>query len=199
MNYIDFRAAVECLFRSDIIRTEKLYKIAVVLTIKIKKYLCTHCYCCSLPHNCNTVSVKMLKVWESLILKPITHNTWSLVSQRTGEWKRRKNKKKHTLFHNQPFSLWPFFFSMSRSTLSGNLRLQRHYSLFVFPCKKLNLKSFVFVAWVDSSYLFCSLHVGFFSIQCGCLARQLHTLQIQPEELHGYQLRGLRSCGESRV
>lgn len=49
MNYIDFRAAVECLFRSDIIRTEKLYKIAVVLTIKIKKYLCTHCYCCSLP------------------------------------------------------------------------------------------------------------------------------------------------------
>lgn len=49
MNYIDFRAAVECLFHSDIIRTEKLYKIAVVLTIKIKKYLYTHCYCCSLP------------------------------------------------------------------------------------------------------------------------------------------------------
>lgn len=30
MSYIDFRAAVECLFHSDIIRTEKLYKIAVV-------------------------------------------------------------------------------------------------------------------------------------------------------------------------
>ena len=41
MNYIDFRAAIECLFHSDIIRTEELYKIAVVLTIKIKKYLYT--------------------------------------------------------------------------------------------------------------------------------------------------------------
>lgn len=72
MNYIDFRAAVECLFRSDIIRTEKLYKIAVVLTIKIKKYLCTHCYRRSPPHNYAATSVKMLKVWESLIVKPIT-------------------------------------------------------------------------------------------------------------------------------
>lgn len=72
MNYIDFRAAVECLFHSDIIRTEKLYKIAVVLTIKIKKYLCTYCYRTSLPHYCAAVSVKMLKVWESLIVKPIT-------------------------------------------------------------------------------------------------------------------------------
>lgn len=75
MNYIDFRAAVECLFHGDIIRKEKLYKIAVVLTIKIKKYLCTHCYCCPPPpppHNYAAVSVKMLKVWESLIVKPIT-------------------------------------------------------------------------------------------------------------------------------
>lgn len=72
MNYIDFRTAVECLFCRDIIRTEKLYKIAAVLTIKIKKYLCTHCYSCSPPHNCATTSIKMLKVWESLIVKPIT-------------------------------------------------------------------------------------------------------------------------------
>lgn len=39
MNCIDFRAAAECLFlslsRGDVIRTEKLYKIAAVLTIKI--------------------------------------------------------------------------------------------------------------------------------------------------------------------
>ena len=53
-----------------------------------------------------------------------------------------------------------FFFSplfMSRSTLSGNLRLQRHYSLFLFPCEKLNLKSFVFAAGVDSAHLFRSV------------------------------------------
>lgn len=45
--------------------------------------------------------------------------------------------------------------------------------------------------------LFSALHVGFFPIQCGCLARELHTLQIQPEELHGDQLCGVRPCGES--
>lgn len=80
MNYIDFRAAAECLFRSDIIRREKLYKIAAVLTIKIKKYLCTHCFCRytappsppSPPQDCAAATSKMLKVWESLIVKPIT-------------------------------------------------------------------------------------------------------------------------------
>ena len=73
MNYIDFRAAVECLFRSDIIRTEKLYKIAVVLTIKMKK-ISLHPQSLSAPssHKCAAASVKMLKVWESLIVKPIT-------------------------------------------------------------------------------------------------------------------------------
>lgn len=50
------------------------------------------------------------------------------------------------------FFFFPLF--MSRSTLSGNLRLQRHYSLFLFPCEKLNLKSFVFAAGVDSAHLF---------------------------------------------
>lgn len=76
MNGIDFRAAAECLFHGDIIRTEKIYKIAVVLTIKIKKYLCTHCYRSRLPtppHGSAAVSFKKtLKVWESLIVKPIT-------------------------------------------------------------------------------------------------------------------------------
>lgn len=86
MNCIDFRAAAECLFRGDVIRREKLYKIAAVLTIKIKKYLCTHCYRRLLtpPHGFAAASLKKkktLKVWESLIVKPITpHNTWSLIS-----------------------------------------------------------------------------------------------------------------------
>lgn len=133
MNRIDFRAAVECLFRSDIIRTEKLYKIAVLLTIKIKKCV-SPLLLGSLPHNCTAVSIKMLKVWESLILKPITHNTWSLVSQRTGGMKEKSNERSTPSFTISPFH-YDFFFSMSRSTLSGNLRLQRHYSLFVFPVK----------------------------------------------------------------
>lgn len=42
----------------------------------------------------------------------------------------------------------------------------------------------------------CALHVGFLSVQCGGLARELHTLQVRPEELHGDQLCGLRPRGE---
>lgn len=84
MNGIDFRAAAECLFRGDIIRTEKIYKIAVVLTIKIKEYLCTHCYRSRLPtppHGCAAVSFKkrskLGKVW---LWSQLPHNTCSLIS-----------------------------------------------------------------------------------------------------------------------
>lgn len=140
---------------------------------------------------------KFGKVW---LWSQLPHNTWSLVSQRTGGMKEKKEWKKHTLFHNQPFSLWPVcFLFMSRSTLSGNLRLQK--TLFIIPFSLWKAQFNVFcVCCLGRLVLFvwfCALHVGFLSIQCGCLARELHTLQIQPEELHGYQRRGLRPCGES--
>lgn len=132
MNYIDFRGAVECFFRSDIIRTEKLYKIAVVLTIKIKKYLCTHW--CSLPINALLWASKCSKFGKVWLWSQLPHNTWSLISQRTrGEWKRKKIERS-TPSHNFHYD-HIFFLFMSRSTLSGNLRLQRHYSLFLFPVK----------------------------------------------------------------
>lgn len=117
MNCIDFRAPVECLFRSDIIRTEKLYKIAVVLTIKIKKYLCTHCYCCS-PITAPLRASKCSKFGKVWLWSQLPHNTWSLVSQRTGGMKEKKEWKKYTLFHNQPFSLRLVFFSLCQEVLS---------------------------------------------------------------------------------
>lgn len=112
--------------------------------------------------------------------------------EKKGEWKKR------SLFLNA-FHYERFFLFMSNSTL-WEFKITKTLFIVPFPCEKLNLKSFVFVAWVESSYLFCSvcaLHVGFLSFQCGSLARQLHTLQVQPGELHGDQQRGLRPCGES--
>lgn len=138
MNCIDFRAAAECLFRGDVIRTEKLYKIAAVLTIKIKKYLCTHCYRSLLtpPHGCAAASLKKnkktLKVWESLIVKPITpHNTWSLISAGMKELKDVYPPFTINLYHYNHF----FFFSLSLCAFTGNVRLQRRfffYSAFFF-------------------------------------------------------------------
>lgn len=134
----------------------KLYKIAVVLTIKIKKYLCTHCS--PLPITALLRASKCSKFGKVWLWSQLPHNTWSLVSQRKGGNEREERMKEaHPLSQSTLFIMTSFFLFMWRSTLSGNLRLQRHYSLFRFPCEKLNLKPFVFVAWVDSSYLFCSV------------------------------------------
>ena len=89
---------------------------------------------------------------------------------------------------------------MSRSTL-WEFKISKKLFIVPFfssPSEKLNLKSFVFVARADSSYLFCfgAPHVGFLSFQRGRLARELHALQIRPEELHGDQLCGVRPRGE---
>lgn len=125
MNYIDFRAAAECLFRSDIIRREKLYKIAAVLTIKIKKYLCTHCFCrytssspYPLPKTVPPPPPKCSKFGKVWLWSQLPHNTWSLLSQRTGG--RMKDKKKSTasftinLFHYNCI----FFFSLCQKVVS---------------------------------------------------------------------------------
>lgn len=52
---------------------------------------------------------------------------------------------------------------------------------------------------IHSNILFLLVCViaEFLSLQCGSVAWKLHTLQIQPGELHGHQLCGLRSCGEN--
>lgn len=94
-----------------------------------------------------------------------------------------------------------FFLFMSKSSLSVNVRLQRHFSLFFFlPQRKALLKVFCdcLLGW-PHLYLFVSVrpNIGFLSFQCGGVARELHTVQVQPEGLHGDQLRGLRPCGES--
>lgn len=108
MNGIDFRAAAECLFHGDIIRTEKLYKIAAVLTIKIKKYLCTHCYHGRLPtppHGCAAVSFKKRskfgKVWLWSQLPPQYLEPHFSGIERI--------ERSIPSFHNQPLSLWPLF------------------------------------------------------------------------------------------
>lgn len=74
-------------------------------------------------------------------------------------------------------------------------------TLFIIPFPQWKAQFEVFcVCCLGRLVLFvslCALHVGFLTIQCGGLARKLHTLQIQPEELHGYQCCGLWPCGES--
>ena len=203
MNYIDFRAAVECLFRSDIIRTEKLYKIAVVLTIKIKKYLCTHCYCRPPPITAPPRASKCSKFGKVWLWSQLPHNTWSLVSQRTGGMKEgEKNERSTPSFTINPCHYDKFFFFPSLYVKKYSLwEFKITKTLFIIPFSqwKAQFKVFCVCCWgrLGSFVSFCALYAGFLSVQCGGLAWELHTVQIQPEELHGYQLRGLRPCGEN--
>lgn len=119
MKYIDFRAAVECLFRSDIIRTEKLYKIAAVLTIKIKKYLCTHLLLPPPPMAVPLRASKCSKFGKVWLWSQLPHNTWSLISQRTGGDERQERlKEAHPLFTINLFHYSKFFFALCQKVLS---------------------------------------------------------------------------------
>lgn len=111
-------------FRSGIIRTEKLYKIAAVLTIKIKKYLCTRLPPPPPPMAVPLRASKCSKFGKVWLWIQLPHNTWSLISK----------TRKHTLFSQSTFFIIASFFRfMSKSALS---RLQRHLWLFLFPFEK---------------------------------------------------------------
>ena len=71
-----------------------------------------------------------------------------------------KNERSTPSFTINPCHYDKFFFFPSLYFKKYSLwefKIQRHYSLFLFPSEKLNLKSFVFAAGVDSAHLFRSV------------------------------------------
>lgn len=192
-------------FCSDIIRREKLYKIAAVLTIKIKKFSASSFFCCNPPTPTLPQTVLLPQVWGKFDCEanyPIIPGD-SSHKERGGM--KDKDWKKHSFFRNQPFSLCFFFCPFCQKLLPFSeckIATTFFIILIFFYCgERLCLMPFVFCLLVRPHVFTCCHSVrnciGFLSFQCCGLAWELHAVQIQPKGLHGHQLCGLWPCGET--
>lgn len=116
-----------------------------------------------------------------------------------GNEKEERMKEAHPLSQWTLFIMTIFFPLYVKKYSLWEFKITKTLFIIPFSVWKAQFKLFCVCCWgrLVLFVSFCALHVGFLSFQCGGLARELHTLQIQPDELHGYQLCGLRPCGEN--